>query len=44
MEYDIQSTLSKTDTFETGSIFLSERDVLLVESQLNNVKKDRDQI
>ena len=40
----IQSTLSKTDTFGTGTSCSSYRDVRLIESQMEGVKKNRDQL
>ena len=41
---DLQSTPSKTDTFETSSKCPSQRDVHLIESQIKGVKKGRDQL
>ena len=40
----VQSTLSKTDTFGTGTECPSERGVRLIESQVKGVKKGRDQL
>ena len=40
----IQSTLSKTDTFGTGTSCLSWRGVRLIESQIKGVKKGRDRL
>jgi len=40
----IQSTLFKTDTVVTGNKWPSYLDVHLVESQIKEVKKDRDQL
>ena len=40
----VQSTLSKTDTFGTGSKCPSWRGVRLIESQIKGVKKGRDQL
>ena len=41
---DLQSTLSKTDTFGTGTKCPSYRDVRFIESQIKEVKKGRDQL
>ena len=40
----IQSTLSNTDTFGTGTKCPSSRGVRLIESQIKGVKKGRDQL
>ena len=40
----IQSTLSKTDTFGTGTNCPSQIDVRLIKSQIKGVKKGRDQL
>ena len=40
INFSIQSTLSKTDTFGTGT----KRGVRLIESQTKGVKKGRDQL
>ena len=40
----LQSTLSKTDTFGTGTKCPSYRGVRLIESQTKGVKKGRDQL
>ena len=40
----LQSTLFKKDTFGTGTSCLSQRDVRLIESQIEGVKKGRDQL
>ena len=44
LSYFIQSTLSKTDTFGTGTSCPSYRDVRLIESQIEGGKKGRDQL
>ena len=42
-DYPLQSTLSKTDTFGTSSSCPSQRDVRLIERQIEGGKKGRDQ-
>ena len=42
--FEIQSSLSKTDTFGTGTSCLSWRDVRLMERQIEGAKKGRDQL
>ena len=44
LTFSLQSTLSKTDTFGTGTKCPSWRDVRLIESQIKGVKKGRDQL
>ena len=40
----LQSTLSKTDTFGTGTKCPSQRDVCLIKSQIKGISKSRDQL
>ena len=40
----VQSTLSKTDTFGTGTKCPPQRDVRLIKSQIKGIKKGRDQL
>ena len=40
----LQSTLSKTDTFGTGTKCPSQRDVRLIKSQIKGISKGRDQL
>ena len=42
-DYPLQSTLSKTDTFGTSTSCPSQRDVRLIERQIEGGKKGRDQ-
>ena len=44
LEKIIQSTLSKTDTFGTGTKGPSQRDVGLIKSQIKGINKGRDQL